>query len=99
AIDVDLPVGQLAPIVSKDKVFERIALLLDQAQTHLAAAGAAFPMPLGNGFASFNTPALFIQLNRALAARVAVYRGRFAEAQTALSASFLNDAPCTAATS
>jgi hypothetical protein len=94
AIDVNLPIGQLAPLVSKDKVFERIALLLDQAQTHLAAAGTAFPMPLGNGFTSFNTPALFIQLNRALAARVAVYRGRFADAQTALSASFLNDAPC-----
>ena len=54
AIDVDLPVGQLAPIVSKDEVFTRIALLLDQAQVHLAAASPAFPFGLGNGFNSFN---------------------------------------------
>ncbi|TMA28514.1 MAG: RagB/SusD family nutrient uptake outer membrane protein [Deltaproteobacteria bacterium] len=92
AIDVDLPIGQLAPFVSKDQVFERIALLLDQAQGHLQAAGAAFPMPLSNGFTSFSTPALFIQVNRALAARVAVYRGRFSEALTALSASFIDPA-------
>ena len=58
-IDVDLPVGQLAPIVGKDAVFTRIALLLDQAQAHLAAASPAFPFPLGNGLTSFSTPALF----------------------------------------
>jgi hypothetical protein len=92
AIDVDLPIGQLAPIVGKDAVFTRIALLLDQAQTHLAAASPAFPFPLGNGFSSFSTPAQFIQVNRALAARVAVYRGQFASALIALAASFLDTA-------
>jgi hypothetical protein len=92
AIDVDLPIGQLAPIVGKDAVFTRIALLLDQAQTHLAAASPAFPFPLGNGFTSFSTPAQFIQVNRALAARVAVYRGQFASALIALAASFLDTA-------
>jgi hypothetical protein len=96
AIDVDLPIGQLAPLVGKDAVFTRIALLLDQAQTHLGAAGAAFPMPLSNGFTNFNTPAQFIKVNRALAARVAVYRKQFAAALTALSQSFLDtSAPLT----
>lgn len=89
-IDVDLPTGQLAPIVGKNAVFARIALLLDQAQGHLMAASPAFPFPLGNGFTSFNTPASFLLVNRAIAARVAVYRGNFADALTALTASFLD---------
>lgn len=89
-IDVDLPIGQLAPIVGKDAVFDRIALLLDQGKTHLAAASAQFPFPLGNGFTNFNTPARFLLVNRALAARVEVYRGRFSSALTALSESFVD---------
>jgi hypothetical protein len=92
-IDVDLPIGQLAPIVGKDAVFARIALLLDQAQAHLTAAGTtAFPFALGNGFTSFKTPANFLLVNRAVAARVAVYRGQFAAALTALAASFIDPA-------
>src|SRR5712692_3849649 len=89
-IDVDLPTGQLAPIVGKAAVFTRIALLLDQAQAHLAAASPAFPFQLGNGFTAFNTPAQFLLVNRALAGRVAVYRGQFAAALTALAASFID---------
>ena len=89
-IEVDLPIGQLAPIVGKDAVFTKIAQLLDQAAAHLAAASPAFPFPLGNGFTSFNTPAQFLLVNRALAGRVAVYRGQFAVALTALAASFLD---------
>jgi hypothetical protein len=90
AIDVDLPVGQLAPIVGRDAVFARIALLLDQAQVHLAGASPAFPFALGNGFTSFNTPATFLLVNRALAGRVAVYRKQFTAALAALGASFLD---------
>src|SRR5438132_8161957 len=89
-IDVDLPIGQLAPIVGKDAVFDRIALLLDQGKTHLAASSAQFPFPLGNGFTSFSTPAGFLLVNRALAARVEVYRGRFSSALAALSESFID---------
>ncbi|NVI98160.1 RagB/SusD family nutrient uptake outer membrane protein [Myxococcus sp. AM009] len=89
-IDVNLPVGQLAPIVGKEAVFERIAALLNEGHAHLANAGDAFPFQLSPGFAGFNTPTTFQQFNRALAARVAVYRGRYAEALTALSQSFLN---------
>ena len=92
-IQVDLPVGQLAPIVSKAEVFARIAELLDEAQTHLGAAGAKFPFPLSRGFTGFDTPATFLKFNRALKARVEVYRGDFASALTALQASFLDDGP------
>jgi hypothetical protein len=91
-LDADLPVGQLAPIVDKNTVFARISQLLDEASVHLAAASPAFPFPLGNGFTNFNTPATFLQVNRALAARVFVYRNQFASALTALAASFIDPA-------
>ena len=90
AIDVDLPIGQLAPLVGKDAVFARIASLLDEAKANLIAASPAFPFPLGNGFSSFPAPADYLKFNRALAARVAVYRGQFAPALAALSESFLD---------
>jgi starch-binding outer membrane protein, SusD/RagB family len=89
-IDVDLPFGQLAPIATKDQVFARIAQLLDEAQAHLAAAGAKFPFPLSPGFSGFDTPATFLKFNRALKARVEVYRGNFALALAALQSSFLD---------
>jgi hypothetical protein len=91
-LDDDLPVGQLGPIVGKGAVFARIAQLLDEASVHLAAASPAFPFQLGNGFTAFSTPAQFLLVNRAVAARVAVYRGQFAAALTALAASFLDPA-------
>ena len=37
-------------------------------------AGAIFPFDLGPGFAGFKTPATFLKVNRALLARVLVYR-------------------------
>jgi len=89
-IDVNLPIGELAPIVGKDAVLERIAALLDEGNAHLGNAGDAFAFQLSPGFAGFNTPATFRQFNRALAGRVAVYRGLYPEALTALSQSFLN---------
>lgn len=88
-IDVDRPGTEPAgPIVSKDAVFDHIQSLLDDAEADLAAAGGSFPFSLGAGFADLNTPATFAQFNRALAARVAVYRGQFGAALTALDASF-----------
>ncbi len=89
-IDVDLPPGQLAPIVSKDQVFTRIADLLDQAVVHLGNAGPTFPFPLSKGFTGFDTPPTFVKFNRALKARVEVYRGNFSLALMALQGSFLD---------
>ena len=92
-IDVDIEAtGAPAPIASRADVFARIASLLDEANTHLAAAGAAFPFSLGPGFAGFSTPATFRQVNRALRARVDVYLGNYTSALTALGASFLDPA-------
>lgn len=91
-LDVDHPLGDPpGPIVtSLDTAYTFVEALLDNAQTHLAAGGTAFPFRLGTGFTGFDTPATFIRFNRALRARVAVYHGKFADALTALAASFLD---------
>ncbi|RZJ57775.1 MAG: RagB/SusD family nutrient uptake outer membrane protein [Hymenobacter sp.] len=65
-----------------------IRQLLDQGASELAKAGTSFSFPLSTGYAGFNTPATFLQFNRALAARVALYQGDNAGALTALAASF-----------
>ncbi|MFD1466774.1 RagB/SusD family nutrient uptake outer membrane protein [Hymenobacter caeli] len=69
-----------------------IRQLLDQGATELAAAGTAFAFPLSSGYAGFNTPATFLKVNRALAARVALYQGDNAGALTAITASFYDQA-------
>lgn len=89
-IDVNRPIGDLAPIESKDAVLGHIAQLLDEAQVHLGKGGEKFPFPLSSGFDGMDKPATFIKFNRAVKARVDVYRGKFAEALTDLSQSFLN---------
>lgn len=60
----------LTPFVSRDSMYNYVIGRLDQAKTHLAAAGSAFAFTLNSGFTGFNTPATFLQFNRALAARV-----------------------------
>jgi hypothetical protein len=77
--------------------YTRAATLLDEARTHLNAAGAAFPFQLTTGFAGFNTPAAFLRFNRAIRARMEAYRARWNDALTALNESFLSTAATTAA--
>ncbi|TMB10478.1 MAG: RagB/SusD family nutrient uptake outer membrane protein [Deltaproteobacteria bacterium] len=94
-LNVDLPLGQVAPIVtSTDQIFTFIETLLDDAKTSLTAGGTAFPFPLGTGFTGFDTPATFLKFNRALRARVAVYHQKYADALTALGESFIDDTKC-----
>jgi starch-binding outer membrane protein, SusD/RagB family len=82
-------VDNLGPIVGKEAALTFIANLLNEANTHLSNAGDNFPFALSSGFAGFDTPATFAQFNRALAARVAVYRKEYSEALTYLNNSFL----------
>jgi len=90
-IDVDRsPTGDPGAIASKTEVYARIVVLLNEAQTHLGAAGSAFSFQLGAGFTGFDTPANFLKVNRAIRARVAVYTNDWANALTALGQSFLN---------
>jgi hypothetical protein len=67
--------GVIDPIRCKPAVLTYISALLDSAQTNLTAGGSTFPFTLPAGFAAFTTPATFLQFNRALAAKVHIYRG------------------------
>lgn len=92
-IDVNRELGaELPPIVDRATVHAHVAALLDEAAGQLAAGGDAFPFPLSSGFAGFDTPATFLRFNRAIKARVDVYRGEYDEALVALDASFLDPA-------
>lgn len=94
-IDVDQdPTGEPAPIATKEEVFAHIVQLLDEGSAHLQAGGDHFPFGVSDGFVNFGTPATFLTFNRALKARVEVYRSNYAAALEALNASFLDpDAP------
>lgn len=96
-IDVDRDIAaDPAPFVGFTEAMAAVTALLDEAQTDLAAGGAAFPFSFVPGYTGFNTPATFIQFNRALAADVLVHRATFnactacwAQASTAMNASFV----------
>jgi hypothetical protein len=93
----------LAVFVTRDSGYKYAMNILDDAATKLASAGSSFPFTLGPGFgsavagANFNTPATFLQFNRALKARVAVNyatlgggSAAWQAALTALGQSFIN---------
>lgn len=64
-----------APLVDNEVAWARAVTLLDDARTSLVAAGgASFPFQLTSGFAGFSAPAEFLKFNRALKARVEIYR-------------------------
>ena len=105
-LGTDLANGELAPIRCKPAVLEGISSMLDSAATALSAGGAAFPFELPAGFTGFTTPATFLTFNRALAAKVDIYRAfenyaataavdqsALNDAGTALSQSFITIAP------
>jgi hypothetical protein len=91
-----------APFVRNDSAYRHVLSLLDSGRTALLAAGANFPFTLPSGFTGFDAPASFLKFNRALAARVEVYRASpsapgtncvacWDSALTALAASFPPD--------
>ncbi|WP_266202668.1 RagB/SusD family nutrient uptake outer membrane protein [Pontibacter kalidii] len=88
-IDVNDP-DNLGPVVGREEALAAITALLDEAKGHLEQAGDSFLFPLSSGFAGFNTPETFLQFNRALAARVSVYRENWTEALENLEASFFD---------
>jgi starch-binding outer membrane protein, SusD/RagB family len=86
-VEVSNP-DQLGPVVNYEEGLTAIAALLDEAKTDFTGADIEFP--LSSGFASFHDAVGLTAVNRALAARVAVYRKEWAEALTALTGSFFN---------
>lgn len=85
-VDVSDP-NNLGPFLNKDQSLDAIQTLLNSAYTDLQGNSASFPFQSG---LYGNTAAQFAKFNRALAARVAVYRKDWAQANTALTNSFLS---------
>jgi hypothetical protein len=71
-VQVNQNASDLAPFVSRDSVYRYIIGTLD-ADAELASGGTAFPFSLHAGFAGFNTPTTFRQVNRAIRARASVH--------------------------
>lgn len=88
-VDVVDP-NNLGPFVENSAALAAIAGLLNEGATNLTNAGTAFPVLLSSGFSDFNSSNGFRQVNRALAARVAVYRQDWDAALTALDNSFFD---------
>ncbi|MEJ2334586.1 MAG: hypothetical protein P8Y26_03015, partial [Gemmatimonadales bacterium] len=91
-----------APAVSLDQVWARVIQLLDEAASDLQQASGDSPIPLSTGFDGiagvvqvgfFRTAAGFLQFNRALRARAAMYNQDWNGMLQALSASFISDLP------
>lgn len=89
-VDTNRPLSEeLAPIASESEAYDYIVARLDEAATHLGAAGGSFAFQLPSGYAGFNTPATFLLFNRALKARVLNERGDYPGALVAVGQSFL----------
>lgn len=84
-IDVSDP-DNPGPVVMHDEALVAIAALLNEGNVELGSAQVSFP--LSSGFVAFNNAAGLAKVNRALAARVAVYQKQWATALTALNESF-----------
>lgn len=80
------------PLVGYAAALTEIAALLDDGASDLAAGGSDLFFPLSSGFSGFNSPVGLRMVNRALAARVALYAGRNADALSLLDDSFLDAA-------
>jgi hypothetical protein len=97
-IDVNRPLTDPpAPFVSNSAAWDYVVSLLDSAKASLQAAGSAFSFTLPPGFAGFDDPAGFLQLNRAILARANLYRASaftcatcYDDALTALTESFVD---------
>ncbi|WP_276485309.1 RagB/SusD family nutrient uptake outer membrane protein [Paraflavitalea pollutisoli] len=86
-IDVNDP-DKLGAFVPYEDALTQIAAMLDEAKTDLTGSTIAFT--LSSGFDGLNDAAGLIKFNRALAARVAVYRKQWGPALTALNESFFS---------
>lgn len=91
-IDVADPLNP-GPFLSFDDALAEIRSLLNEANDELSDAGSEFTFTLSDGFAGFNTPATMQELNRAIAARAAIYAEDWTGALNALNDSFLSLQP------
>jgi hypothetical protein len=83
-------VENLGPFIGYQEALAEISNLLDEAYTLLTSSGDEFRFLLSSGFQDFNTPESFAEFNRAIKARVEMYRGNKTAVITALNASFFD---------
>ncbi|MDP4240456.1 MAG: RagB/SusD family nutrient uptake outer membrane protein [Bacteroidota bacterium] len=88
-IDVSDPLNP-GPFVSYTDALKAIKGVLDQGDSLLSAGGTTLPFTLTSGYDGFNTPAGLKKVNRALAARVAIYQKDWQGALVALAQSFFD---------
>lgn len=88
-IDVEDPLNP-GPVVQRAAALDAIRQIIEEGANDLKAAGSTFSFSLTSGFDGFNTPAAFLKVNRAIAARLAIYDEDWQGAVTALNESFLN---------
>lgn len=96
-VDVEEPLNP-GPIVGYNEALTAILQILDEGYADLQKAGGSFSFSLTSGWDGFDTPASMGQVNRAVAARTALYAGNFQAAKTACQQSFM-DLDVTSATS
>jgi starch-binding outer membrane protein, SusD/RagB family len=88
-VDVEDPLKP-GPYVPYQDALTFINNLLADGMTDLNAGGANFPLTLTAGWAGFTTIDGLKRVNRAIAARLALYRGQWNDALTATNASFMS---------
>lgn len=88
-VDVEQPLNP-GPTLSYDEALAAIRAILEEGFSDLDKAGEGFRFTLSSGFAGFDTPDGMKQINRAVAARVALYQEEYGDALTFLEGSFLN---------
>lgn len=79
-------------IQSYAEALASIRTILDEGFAELNAAGSSLPFSLTAGYDGFDTPAGLAQVNRAIAARAALYAGDYDGVLAALSQSFFDAA-------
>lgn len=89
-IRIDVSADEVGPVVGYDEALQEIASQLDNGFSRLQSGGESFAFPLSEGFEGFDTPESFAAFNRAIAARVAVYRGNYSQALDILEDSFVD---------
>lgn len=92
-VDVEDP-NNPGPILDFNNALTEIRAVLKDGYDDLdaaATAGVAMPFTLTSGYANFNTPADLAEVNRAIAARAALYAGAWQDALDAVAESFAFD--------
>jgi starch-binding outer membrane protein, SusD/RagB family len=84
-------INNLSPVVQYDAGLAGVEALLNEAHAALNAASAEpFPLSLSSGFAGFETNGDLAKFNKAILARVQMYKGDKTQWRAALGASFLD---------